>query len=130
MIGRDYDCVVLLIGINDLDYAGSVWEQWYREALQGLKERAPGATIYAHAIFPVNETRARANGYVATNAAVRAKNALIKQAAEAEGVPYLDPASVFTDASGQLPYEAASDGIHFGFTYAGYWYDWIKGQLK
>ena len=129
VIGRDYDRVVILVGINDLDYADSVWGEWYRDVIRGVKTRAPGAKVFAHAIFPVNDARAAGDGYGTTNAKVKNKNAVIARIAAEENVTYLDPVAVMTDASGQLPYDAASDGIHFGPTYARVWYDWVRDLL-
>lgn len=129
VIGRDYDRVVVLVGINDLDYANSAWGEAYRTVLRTLKANAPGARIYAHGIFPVNEARSRANGYVTTMAKVLAKNEVIERIAAEEDCYYLDPIPRFTNEDGELPYDAATDGIHFGPTYANIWYEWVKEKL-
>lgn len=123
---RGYDKVVVLLGVNDLTYGDSAWGEMYRSVLRGAKERAPGAEIIAHGITPVNDSRARSHGYGDTTMArVRNKNGVIADIAAQEGVRYIDAVSVMTDGSGQLPYEAANDGIHFGSKYCNIWLDWL-----
>ncbi len=123
--GRGYDKVIILLGINDLTYGDKAWGEMYRKIIQGVKQRSPGSEVLAHAITPVNDGRSRANGYATTMTAVRNKNAVIQRIAAEEGVRYIDPSPVMTDANGQLPYEAASDGIHFGAKYCKIWLDWM-----
>lgn len=126
---RGYDIVIIILGENDLDYAASAWAEMYRKVVRGVQERAPGAVVYAHAVFPINESRARANGYSETNADIRATNAVIQRVANEEGVGYLDPTYAMIDGSGQLPYDAATDGIHFGITYSRMWYNWLQTAM-
>ena len=127
---RGYDKVVVLLGVNDLTYSDSAWGEMYRSVLRGAKERAPGAEIIAHGITPVNDSRARSHGYGDTTMArVRNKNGVIADIAAQEGVRYIDAVSVMTDGSGQLPYEAANDGIHFGSKYCNIWLDWLMKTI-
>ena len=124
---RGYDKVIILLGVNDLTYSDNPWGEMYRKVIRGVKERAPEAEVITHGITPVNDSRARANGYGDTTMArVRNKNAVIARIAAAEGVRYIDASSVMTDGSGQLPYDAANDGIHFGSKYCRIWLDWLK----
>lgn len=122
---RGYDVVIILVGINDLSYADGAWGEQYRAIIQGVKARAPQATVYAHAILPVNESVARKNGYSCTNAQVNAKNAVIKRIASEEGVRYIDAGTIFRTSAGDLPAGAASDGIHLTRTYCVKWSDWL-----
>lgn len=122
---RGYDVVIILVGINDLGYADGAWGEQYRAIIQGVKARAPQATVYAHAILPVNESVARKNGYSCTNAQVNAKNAVIKRIASEEGVRYIDAGTIFRTSAGDLPAGAASDGIHLTRTYCVKWSDWL-----
>ena len=125
--GRDYDIVILMIGVNDLTYDDTAWGRMYRGVLQKLKDIVPDALIYAHAILPINDSK---TGSGEKMWRVNAKNKVIKNAAEAEGVGYLGIPPEMLDSNGQLPYGAASDGVHFGITYCRIWYNWVKAQLK
>ena len=60
---------------------------------------------------------------------VNGKNAVIKRVAEEEGVLYLDASPAIADSSGQLPYDAATDGVHFGPKYCKMWFNWIVAHL-
>ncbi|MBR5427357.1 MAG: hypothetical protein IK118_03335 [Clostridia bacterium] len=127
---RGYDKVIVLLGVNDLTYADGAWGEMYRKVIRGVKERTPDAEVIAHGITPVNDARARSHGYGDTTMArVRNKNSVIANIASQEGVRYIDASSVMTDQSGQLPYEAASDGIHFGSKYCRIWLDWLKQTI-
>lgn len=125
--GRGYDIVILMLGVNDLTYADSAWGAMYKEVLRKLKNNVPDALIYAHSILPINNSKTGASEKMWM---VNAKNKIIRNAAEAEGVRYLGTPPGLLDANGQLPYGAASDGIHFGPKYCKIWYDWVKEQLK
>lgn len=125
--GRGYDVVILMLGVNDLTYATSAWGEMYRDVLKQLKTIVPDAIIYAHAILPINDNKTSADEKMWR---VTDKNKEIKRSADAMGVRYLDIPPGMTDSNGQLPYDAASDGIHFGPTYCRIWYNWTKAQLK
>lgn len=124
--GRGYDVVILMLGVNDLTYVTSVWGEMYRGVLRDLKEIAPEALIYANAILPINDQKTSDDEKMWR---VVEKNKEIKKAAKAEGVRFLDIPPKLLDANGQLPYDAASDGIHFGPTYCRLWYDWTRDNL-
>ncbi len=123
---KDYDIVVVLVGVNDLGSEKESWGRQYRDLLEGVKARAPGALVYAHSVLPVNEARAAASGYSCKMYQINALNAVIREVAEGMGVGYLDAVSALSDASGQLPYGASNDGIHIGSAYAATWYAWIS----
>ena len=64
--GRDYDVIILLVGVNDLTYGNSAWKEMYRRVVRNVKNRAPEAKLFIHSIMPINNARARANGYYDT----------------------------------------------------------------
>lgn len=125
--GRGYDVVILMLGVNDLTYSTSAWGEMYRGVLKDLKKIVPDAIIYAHAILPINDRKTSSDEKMWR---VTDKNKEIKRSADAMGVRFLDIPPGMTDSNGQLPYDAASDGIHFGPTYCRIWYNWTKEQLK
>ncbi len=126
---RDYDIVIIILGENDLTYNGSAWAEMYRDVINGVKERAPGAAVYAQAVFPINESRASANGNPETMSEISAINQIIARVAQEEGITYLDPTAEMVDSDGQLPYDAAADGIHLGVDYSRIWYEWVQKAL-
>ncbi|MCR5041032.1 MAG: hypothetical protein K6C36_02890 [Clostridia bacterium] len=127
--GRGYDVVVILVGINDMGMSDTSWANYYAQVIDGVRERAPDAEIIAHALLPVNDSVARANGYTVTNSQIRAKNAVIRSVAEREGVRYIDAAPAVADASGSLPAGGAADGIHFYRASCAKWAQWLVNEI-
>lgn len=129
VVGRGYNKVILCMGMNDVDYNDSWFIEKYTNALRALKERCPDADIYAHSLMPVHEGRANANGYPITNADVRRRSEMIRQIAAQEGVYFLDTTTDFGIENGGLPYDAASDGVHFGYDWCVKWADWLLAHV-
>ncbi len=127
--GRGYDAVIVLVGINDLSNSDTSWAEQYRSVLKGIKDRAPDATVYAHAILPINEEKAKKAGYSCTNAQISGKNNVIKNVAKQEDAIFINPAEVLADSTGKLPFDAASDGIHINKTYCKKWSDWLINSV-
>lgn len=130
VVGRGYNKIILIIGANDIGYYNDWYRNEYRKAIRGLKSRCPDADIYAHGLMPINEARSYANGYSITNAQIRARTAIIRDIAASEGVKFLDPLNDFGINGGQLPYDAAPDGIHFGYTWCVKWANWLLEKVK
>ncbi len=127
--GRGYDKIIILLGINELYQNTDTWIAQYKKVVDAVKSRAPGADIYAHAILPVHEQRAKANGYTVRNSSINTKNAALKKLAAQEGIYYMDPRPAIASSDGTLPYEAASDGIHLGVTYSKKWSAYILQDI-
>lgn len=127
--GRGYDKVIILMGINEYGANVSTWKEQYRKIIQGVRDRAPGAEIYVHAILPVNDGRARANGYYVTNAIIAPMNKALKALAQEENCFFIDAREAIALSDGTLPYEAASDGIHPTYKYCDIWGDWLIEQI-
>ncbi len=125
---RGYDVVIILLGVNDLTYYDNPWGEMYRKVIRGVQERAPEAMVICHAILPVNESRA-ANYEHEKMSQVNGKNAVIRRVAAEEGVRYLDASPAIAGSDGQLPYDAATDGVHFGPKYCKMWFNWIAAHL-
>jgi|GEM_PF-2801666 len=129
IVGRNYDIVIVLIGINDTGSSITAWESSYRNLLKGVKQRVPDAVIIAHAILPVNDAKARGAGYSVTMSVIKARNEVVKSVAADEGAVYVDATNVLATENGQLPYSASGDGIHFAGTLCRTWHTWITQQI-
>ncbi|MBR5233995.1 MAG: hypothetical protein IKW03_07275 [Clostridia bacterium] len=126
---RGYDKVIILMGINEYGANVSAWKAQYKKIVDAVRVRAPGAEIYIHAILPINDQRAAANGYTVKNAILVPMNNALKALAKEENVKFIDAREVLADANGSLPYNAASDGIHLNKTYCEKWGDWLLEQI-
>lgn len=127
--GRGYDKVIILMGINEYGANVSAWKEQYRKIIEAVRVRAPGAEIYVHAIMPVNDSRARANGYGVTNAIIAPMNRALKALAQEENCFFIDAREAIALSDGTLPYDAASDGIHPTYKYCNIWGDWLVEQI-
>lgn len=127
--GRNYDKVVLFIGINEVGNNTSAWGSQYRKVIQGLKQRAPGAEIYAHAIMPISAAASAKNNWGCNNNAINEKNEVVKRIASEEGVHFIDAGEILRNSQGVLPADAASDGIHLNYTYSEKWVRWLLGKI-
>ncbi len=127
--GRGYDKVIILMGINELGSDISTWKNQYRKIINGVRERAPGAEIYIHAILPVNEQKAFANGYSTKNSVINKMNDALKQLAKEENVKFIDAREVLADKNGSLPYASASDGVHPGYDACKKWTSWLLKKI-
>lgn len=126
---RGYDKVIILMGINEYGANVSAWKEQYRKIVEAVKVRAPGAEIYVHAIMPVNDSRAKANGYSVTNAIIAPMNNALRELAKEEGCYFIDAREAIALSDGSLPYDAASDGIHPNYKYCDIWGDWLVEQI-
>lgn len=125
---KTYAKVYIMIGVNELGYSVSSYDEGLRKMVDKVKELQPGAVVYLQTLPPVNETVAAANGlgsYI-NNTNVNAFNDVVVQVARDKEVALLDVASVFRTEQGDLAEDMASDGVHF--RKAGYelWYDYLK----
>ncbi len=126
---RDYDKVIILMGINEYGANVSTWKAQYKKIIDAVRVRAPGAEIYIHAILPINDQRASANGYTVKNSIINPMNNALRELAKEENVKFIDAREVLAQSDGSLPYEAASDGIHLTKSYCEKWGDWLLEQI-
>ncbi|WP_312372243.1 GDSL-type esterase/lipase family protein [Lachnoclostridium sp.] len=102
----------LLFGINELGWNSlDIFIEDYRDIIKGLKKIEPDCEIIIQANYPVSK-KMNEGDKVYNNTNIRKFNNLIKKMAEEEGVSYLDLYSYFANKEGNLPDDAATDGIH------------------
>ena len=127
--GRDYDVIIVLIGMNQVDYDNTYYKNSYRQVIEGLQSRAPEADIILHLITPISAAASARNEFGCNNGAINRKNDVIKSLAEEYDLEYIDAREVLADDSGCLISGAASDGVHPGPTYARIWINWILDTI-
>ena len=64
--------------------------------------------------------------FLANNEQIVKFNNMLKDLAQEKNAVYLDVASVMSDENGNLPREAAVDGIHPGIEYYKKWAEYLK----
>ena len=122
---KQFKRIYIMFGINELGWPyPDVFQEKYEELVNKVKELQPDAKIYVQSILPVSSKATKSNK-VFTNANVNKFNELLKDVAKNTGSTYLDVASVFKDANGELPAEASTDGIHLVHDYCQQWLDYL-----
>ncbi len=125
---KQYDCVYIMIGINEMGYAASEYERGLGILLDKVLAAQPDAVVYLQILPPINDAEARANGLGAyiNNENVALFNEAIVRVATEKKVVLLDTAEVYRDENGELQADVSSDGCHF--VYGGYarWVEYLR----
>lgn len=125
--GKTYDKVFLIFGENELGWPNTqAFYDGYGEVIDAVRERQPEATVYIQSILPVSAKVSAENIDCTNNEQILKFNKLLKDLAEEKKAVYLDVASIMKDENGDLPEEAATDGIHPGIEYYKKWADYLK----
>lgn len=123
---KNYDKIYLMFGINELGWPyKDTFVQYYTTIIEKLKQRFPNAEIYVQSIIPMVEKR---TDEIYNNEKIRLFNTYIKEVAENTGVNWVDVTAPVSDATGSLPEEASSDGIHLSRDYLFRWADYLRQQ--
>ena len=121
-----YKKVYVMLGINEniVPEYKDTFIKSYSELLDTIKQANPDALIYIQSILPV--AASRDNDGKITNAVINSYNEGLYNLSEEKEVFYLDINSAMVDENGQLPEEAATDGVHFKKEYYLKWTDYLK----
>jgi len=118
--------VYIMLGINENIVAEykETFIKSYSELIDTVKSSNPDAVIYIQSILPVSSSR-DADGRI-TNAVINSFNDGLYDLSLEKEVFYLDINSSLIDENGQLPENAATDGVHFKKEYYLKWLDYLK----
>ena len=121
--------VYMMFGINELGWPREeIFIEKYTALIDAVQENNPDVQIYLESILPVSKQKSDSDKYI-NNARIREFNELIRQMAVDKGVHYLDLYSVMADEAGDLPADAASDGIHLKKAYCVKWLDYLRTHV-
>lgn len=127
---KSYGKVYVCLGLNELGMGN---DQGYYDHFAALIDRIRAAqseaVVYIQLLIPVNEEKCAEKGvseYV-NNERIAVYNGLLRQLAQDKQVFLTDPAQVIVDpATGQPPYDAVADGVHFQKGPYRQWLDYLK----
>lgn len=128
---KEYASVYIMIGVNELGYAASSYEQGLNEFIDLVLEAQPNAVVYLQTLPPVNEEMAHKNNlgdYINNSNIGKFNDAIIRIATEKK-IVLLDTAEAYRDENGILPAELASDGCHFNFNGYTPWADYLRSHV-
>ena len=128
---KQYGSVYIMIGVNELGYPVSSYEQGLGVFLDKVIEAQPDAVIYLQTLPPVNDQAARDNNLASyvNNENINAFNEVVIRMAAEKRVVLLDTAEVFRDENGQLPADMTSDGCHFQYGKYSLWADYLRCHI-
>lgn len=121
---KRYWRIFLNFGVNELGrlYPETFVEQ-YEKLIYDIKASQPDADIYVISMLPVSYEALSINGCYTNENVDRFNQDYILRVAMETGCVYLDVNRLFKDSLGNLPYGAASDGIHMIRSYCLEWMD-------
>ena len=130
LLEKQYTHIFLTFGENELGWQyPEIFVEDYGKLIAAVRERQPNAKLYIQSILPVSAEVSEKNEDNTNNERIRQYNELLRKLAEEEKVSYLDVAAVLQDAEGNLPKDAATDGIHPGQSYNKKWAALIAKQV-
>ena len=118
--------VYIMLGINEyiVPENRDAFLKSYSGLIDTIKESNPDALIYIQSILPVAPSR-DADGRI-TNDVINLYNDGLYDLSLEKEVYYLDINKSLSDANGQLPESAATDGVHLKTEYYLKWFEYLK----
>lgn len=127
---KQYGKVILVFGENELGWASAdTFARYYGELIDQVRQRQPAAVVYIESIFPVSAAVSAENKDQLNNQRIGEFNDRLQRLAEEKGAVYIDGASVLRDAQGELPADAATDGIHPKIGYYREFVEYLRTHL-
>lgn len=122
----DFSKAYLMYGFNETGWVyPEIFIEKYGKIIDEIKNVNPDATIYVQSIIPVSKAYSNSNP-TEGNERIEEYNKLIEQMAKEKGVEFLNVKESVIDSEGNLPADAASDGIHLKREYAEKWLDYLR----
>lgn len=126
---KTYGKVYVCLGLNELGmYDDQGYYDHYAALIDIIRAAQPSATVYVQLLIPVNVQKCGEKGiadYI-NNEQIAVYNGLLRQLAQEKRVFLTDPAQVIVDETGQPPYDAVADGVHFQKGPYQQWLDYLK----
>ena len=127
---KEYRKVYVMMGLNEVgwpDVDGCISE--YTSLLRQVERDCPEARIYVQSILPVSAARS-SEGDSINNSNIRRFNEKIQEMAENNNWTYLNVWKAIANEDGELPSDAASDGVHFGPEYMEIWLRYLREHVS
>lgn len=127
---KEYGKVYVCLGLNELGmYNDQGYYDHYAALLDVIRAAQPNATVYVQLLVPVNMQKCAEKGvgdYI-NNDQIAVYNGLLRQLAQEKQVFLTDPAQdIVEPETGEPPYDAVADGIHFQKEPYRQWLDYLK----
>ena len=120
--------LLITLGVNGISFMEEdYFIEVYTALVQSIVEAGPNTTVILNSIYPAT-ARYVSQGTGINNEKITAANGWVERIAEAQGLRYLDSASVLKDEHGNLPdsLDNGGDGLHMN----GEGYEKVIGHLR
>lgn len=123
-----YGKVYVMLGLNELGFPAEAFAEDFAVLLDQIREVQPEAVIYVQPVIPVNTQKAKEKDqpYYITNEKIAQFNAEIVRLAQEKRMIFVNVAEGLTDENGELPYDSATDGVHFTKAWYQNWFSYLK----
>lgn len=122
----DFAKIYIMLGINETGWEYSeVFIESYGKVIDAIREINPRAIIYVQEIMPVSQKVSSTHKYI-KNDKIYEYNSLIRKMAEEKQIYLIDTAGAVAGEDGNLPADAATDGIHLKKEYCERWLEYLK----
>ncbi len=126
---KKYNKVFIMLGVNELGWSSTAtFIQDYGKAIDEIKKDQPDAEIYVQSILPVTAKKSGSDK-VYNNKNINYYNQQLKAMAAKKGVHFLKVDSAVSDAAGNLPENASTDGVHLNNEYCKKWCEYLKACI-
>lgn len=125
--GKKYGKIYIMLGINEIGYPFDSLIAKYKELLDFVSEKQPGAEIFIQANLHVTKARSDKDKVI-NNPAINKLNEKLKTFADGKHIYYLDANTLFDDANGNLSADKTGDSAHPYGKYYMLWGKWIINQ--
>ena len=125
---KEYAKVYVMLGLNELGYSVDEFTAKYAGLIDLVRRAQPNAALYFQSIIPTNTQKAKEKHQPAyiTNEKIAAFNAEIVRLCEEKKVIFLNVSEGLTDETGEPPYQATTDGVHFTRSWYKEWYAYLR----
>ncbi len=126
---RSFGKVYIMLGVNELGWKSQDrFIQYYSELVETIREKQPGAVIYAQSLLPFSREKSESDE-VYNNTRIALYNECIQQAIEGRGVIWLDVGAALRDENGCMPENSTFDGVHLKPEYCKKWEAFLRGNV-
>lgn len=123
-----YAKIYIMLGINEIGWPNpDHFITKMGEIVDQIKADDPGSVIYLQPIIPVTASK-MASDPVFDNHKIASVNGELSNLATEKGVYFVNVCEALQDANGNLPEDAASDGVHLKKAYCQMWLDYLKAH--
>ncbi|MBQ9931703.1 MAG: hypothetical protein IJO79_05055 [Firmicutes bacterium] len=124
----EFSKVYLMLGINEMGWVyPHKFIEGYEQIIDHIRGINPDAQIYVQSLIPVTKAKNDEGGDI-NNERIAMYNELIREMAQKKEVYYVYLVTALTDEEGNLPEEAAFDGIHLKKPWCEKWLAYLKNH--